>query len=67
MAVVGYVATAVESCWPVWLAAAILKPLTGTANMVTGDVNTVVTETIVPESIPEYHDSVWPSVSLEVQ
>jgi hypothetical protein len=44
----------------------MLKPLTGTATIVAWEVNTVVDERLVPESMPVNHDSVWPSVSIDV-
>lgn len=49
-----------------WLLVAMLKPLTGPANMVAGEVNTVVVERLDPEAMPVNHDSVWPSVSIDV-
>lgn len=58
-----------EACDVVGVASllvATLKPLTGTANMVAAEVNTVVSEGLVPDAIPLNHDSVWPSESIDV-
>lgn len=66
-AVVGRcVAVAVELVVVAWLLVGMLYPLTGTANTVAAEVNTVVEERLVPETTPVSHDSVWPSVSIDV-
>lgn len=49
-----------------WLPMRMLKPLTGPANMVAAEANTVVVERLDPEDTPVNHDSVWPSVSIDV-
>lgn len=43
-----------------------MKPLTGTANIVAGEVNTVVVERLDPEAMAVNHDSVWPLESIDV-
>ncbi len=48
------------------VAISILKPLTGTANMVTEEENTVVVERLNPELMVDNHESVWPAESIDV-
>lgn len=60
------VAVAAELVVVAWLLVGMLYPLTGTAKTVAAEVNTVVEERLVPETTPVSHDSVWPSVSIDV-